>query len=339
MRIVEYIKDKVVPIFLYIVLTITVFLLLLAFSVHYVLLIYIPFIIIFVGLLILLYDFFRKNRFYNTTSKILDELDKKYLITEIINEPNFLEGKILTDYLYDIDKSMNENVKKYKSSNEEFKEYMELWCHEVKTPIATSKMILENNKNEINDSVFEELTRIDNYVEQILYYARSETVEKDYIIKKVELKEIIDTIIKRNKKDLIGKKIKIEINDINESVNSDSKWLEFIINQIINNSIKYSKDKECYIKITTRKNKNNLFLDIEDNGIGIPQSEINNVFDKSYTGSNGRKKYNSTGIGLYLCKKLCLKLGHNIYIKSEENKSTTVTIDFPIGSLTDDIIN
>ncbi len=109
--------------------------------------------------------------------------------------------------------------------------------------------------------------------------------------------------------------------------------MEFIINQIIINSIKYSKEKDAYIKVSYKNNKNNVMLFIEDNGIGIDSTEIEKVFNKGFTGTNGRKKYNSTGIGLYLCKKLCDKLGHNITISSKINEKTTVTIIFPNNSL------
>jgi len=333
MKIIDYIKDIAVNIFAFIILNIIIILLLYAFDVNFILIIYIPSTIIIFGLLIFLYEYFRRFKFYNNINKTIEELDQKYLINEIITEPNFLEGKLLYDYLYEIDKSYHENVNLYKMSYLEFREYMELWCHEIKTPIATSKLILENNHSELNNSINEEIVKIDNYIEQILYYARSENVEKDYIIKKINLKELVETVIKRNKKDLINKKIKIELNNLDIEVNSDSKWLEFIINQIINNSIKYINELPT-IKISARINKNNIFLDIEDNGIGIESSEVEKVFDKSFTGTNGRMLYNSTGMGLYLCKKLCLKLGHNIFIKSVENKNTTVTIAFPNSSLT-----
>lgn len=333
MKLLDYIKDKHIEIFLFVILNIMNTLLLYSFEVNIILIIYIPIITIMFGLLIMFYDYFKKYKFYYIINKTLNELDQKFLINEIITEPNFLEGKLLYDYLYEIDKSFHENVNIYKTSYLEFREYMELWCHEIKTPIATSKLILENNKSELNNSINEEIIKIDDYIEQILYYARSENVEKDYIIKKVNLKEIVETVIKRNKKDLINKKIKIELNNLDVEVNSDSKWLEFIINQIINNSIKYIKELPT-IKISSRINKNNIFLDIEDNGIGIVSSEIDKVFNKTFTGTNGRMLYNSTGMGLYLAKKLCLKLGHNIYIKSTQNKSTTVTIEFPNSSLT-----
>ncbi|MDD3241921.1 MAG: sensor histidine kinase [Bacilli bacterium] len=331
MRLRDYLNDKVLEIFLDIIFIIFVFLVLIAFDTN----LYLIFIIIFVALIIgtlkLFYDFQRRANFYNETTKILNNLDQKYLITEIINNGSFLDSKILVDYLYEIDKSMNEKLKDYRINNEDFVEYIELWCHEIKTPIATIKMLIENNKIKISDSLIEEIDRIDNYVEQVLYYSRSNNVEKDYIIKKTNLKTVVETVIKRNKKDLINNKIKIDINDLDVYINSDKKWLEFIINQIINNSIKY-KSENPIIKIYKKINKDNIELRIEDNGIGIKEEDISKVFDKGFTGENGRILSKSTGIGLYLCKKLSLKLGHDIKISS--NNNTVVTIIFPIGSNT-----
>lgn len=333
MRISEYLKDKIISIIIYILLFILTTSLLIVFKSHIVLLIYIPSILVVLGLTMINHDYYKRKGFYDNFSRILDELDKKYLIAEIVKEPNFLEGKIIYDYLYDINKSMIEEINEYKYITEDFKEYIELWCHEIKTPLATSEMIVENNRNDITNSIEEELNKIDNYIEQILYYARSENVEKDYIIKETNIKNIIDKVIMRNKKDLISKKIKLELTEIDVNIFSDSKWLEFILNQIVINSIKYSKDLPI-IKISTKQNKDSVELYIEDNGIGIIDSEIAKVFSKGFTGINGRNKYKSTGIGLYLCNKLCNKLDHKILIESIVNQSTIVKIIFPLSSLT-----
>ena len=168
-----------------------------------------------------------------------------------------------------------------------------------------------------------------------MYYVRSNKVEKDYIIKKTNLRKVIDNVITKNKKDLINKKIKIDIK-VKDYVYSDSKWLEFIINQIIINSIKYTKENPEII-IKQIKTKENVILSIKDNGIGIKKEEQNKVFNKGFTGTNGRKNNNSTGIGLYLVKKLTEKLGHNIKIISKENIGTEVQIIFPVNSLTNNL--
>jgi hypothetical protein len=278
----------------------------------------------------LIHDYLKRKKFYDYINKKLNELDQKYLISELIKDPNFLDANILSDYLYEVNKSYIENLNKYKYSLDEFKEYIELWCHEIKTPITTSKLITEMA---IAKKVEKEINLIDFYVEQVLFYARSGNPEKDYLINKVNLKNAIDNVIKKNQKSLISKKIKIKTFKDDIFIESDVKWLEFIINQIIVNSIKYSKDNNPKIEIEYKLNKNNVILTIMDNGIGIPNNEISRVFDKGFTGTNGRSKYNSTGIGLYLCKKLCNKLGHDISINSKENEYTKITLVFPISSL------
>ena len=128
----------------------------------------------------------------------LEELEDKYLITEIVKSPNFIEGKILKNSLEQINKSMIENVNKYKYMLEDYKEYIELWIHEIKMPIATSKMVIENNKNEVTKSIDEEIEKIENYIEQALFYARSSNVEKDYYIRKTNLQDIVNESIKKN---------------------------------------------------------------------------------------------------------------------------------------------
>ena len=278
-------------------------------------------------------EYFKRKKFYDNLLKILEELDEKYLITEIIKTPNFLEGQILKNSLEQIDKSMLENVNKYKYMTEDYKEYIELWIHEIKIPIATSKMVIENNKNAITKSIDEELDKVENYIEQALFYARSNTVEKDYYIRKVVLKEIVNESIKKNKSSLIQEKISIDIHDLEIEVNTDNKWIVFILNQIIQNSIKYRKKENSVMEIYANQGKENVILYIKDNGIGIKQGEIIRVFEKGFTGTNGRlSNKKSTGIGLYLCKKLCNKLGIGIELNSVQNEGTEVKLVFPKDS-------
>ena len=152
---------------------------------------------------------------------------------------------------------------------------------------------------------------------------------KDYIIKKVELEPLVKKVIKRNQRDFISKRISLELKDLEQVVYSDSKWIEFILNQIIVNAIKYSKGNNDKIEIESQKQNNSVILSIKDYGVGINEKDIGRVFEKGFTGENGRKFGKSTGIGLYLCKKLCEKLGLGLYIDSKENYGTKVTIIFP----------
>ena len=328
-----FLKEKAITILLLLFGIITIEIFLMAYNVGMFIKIYIPLIIMGLYVVSIAIEYFKKKKFYDNLSNMLEELDEKYLITEIIKNPNFLEGQILKNSLEQIDKSMLENVNKYKYMTEDYKEYIELWIHEIKIPIATSKMVIENNKNAITKSIDEELDKVENYIEQALFYARSNTVEKDYYIRKVVLKEIVNESIKKNKSSLIQEKISINIHNLDIEVNTDNKWIVFILNQIIQNSIKYRKKEKSIIEIYANQGKENVILYIKDNGIGIKQGEITRVFEKGFTGTNGRlSNKKSTGIGLYLCKKLCNKLGIGIELNSVQNEGTEVKLVFPKDS-------
>ena len=330
----NFIKEKIINILLLLFVTLTIEVFLIIYPIATFIRIYILVVIIasyFIGILI---EYYTKNKFYKKFINILNELEEKYLINELINSPSFLEGRILKESLNEIDKSMIENINKYKYFQEEYKEYIELWIHEIKLPIAVSKMVIENNKNDATKSINEELNKVENYIEQALFYARSNTVEKDYYIRKSNLKEIVNESIRKNKNSLIQEKVNLNLHDLEKEVYTDSKWLVFILNQIIQNSVKYmKKDNKKDIEIYSINGKENVILYIRDNGIGIKKGEITRVFEKGFTGTNGRKSNKkSTGIGLYLCKKLCDKLGINIILNSKENDGTKIKLVFPKSS-------
>ena len=245
---------------------------------------------------------------------------------------DFLIAEEINKIIKALSRDMHENVKHYREIQEEYREYIETWVHEIKTPIASARLILENDEGYINKSVLEEIEKVEGFIEQVLFYARSSTVERDYIIKKIPLKNSINSVIRKNANILIEKRVKIQLEDIEKKVYCDSKWIEFILQQIISNSVKYMDKDEKYIKIRCLEKDKNIILKILDNGIGISEKSIEKVFEKGYTGENGRKYNNSTGMGLYLCKKLCLKLGLGISIKSKLGVGTEVTIVFPINN-------
>lgn len=332
MKFRDYLKDKLLYVILLIACILSVEILLIP-IINYV---YIKIYVVIVPLILFLIPFFieyyKKKEYYSEIKARANELEEKYLITELLPKADFIEAKLNKDLILDIGKSMLENVNKYKYIQEDYKEYIELWIHEIKIPIATSKMIVENNKSEVTKSIDEELDKIENYIEQALYYARSNTVEKDYIIKKNILKDIVNSTIVKNKTTLIQNNVKIEMDNLEEEVYTDSKWCIFILSQIIQNSIKYSKEQNKEIKLYAENKKENVILYIKDNGIGIDKAEIGRVFEKGFTGTNGRQEKKSTGIGLYLCKKLCDKLCIGLEIASEKNIGTEVKLVFPKNS-------
>lgn len=332
MKLIEYIKEKFVFMVINIVMTLSGVVILKALKVD-------TYAIVFISILNLIgvfscyiYDYFNRKKYYDNLFKNLDGLDKKYFIAEILESGDFIESNIIYSVLEECTKSMKDEVADLKRNINDYKEYIETWVHEIKTPIASARLILENDEGYINKSVLEEIEKVEGFIEQVLFYARSSTVERDYIIKKIPLKNSINSVIRKNANILIEKRVKIQLEDIEKKVYCDNKWIEFILQQIISNSVKYMDKDEKYIKIRCLEKDKNIILKILDNGIGISEKSIEKVFEKGYTGENGRKYNNSTGMGLYLCKKLCLKLGLGISIKSKLGVGTEVTIVFPINN-------
>lgn len=275
-------------------------------------------------------DYLKRRNFYKNLLFCMRAMDKLYLLSEMVSPPGFYEGNILYEALKLSNKAMNDQIAVYKNSMEEYREYIESWVHEIKTPIASGMLIVENNQSNAVKSIGEEIEKIDAFVEQALFYSRSSGVEKDYIIKEQSLRELVLSAVRRNSKALIQNKVLVEVEDFDFTVYTDSKWIDFILNQIISNSVKY-KSENPKIKFGAERIDTNVSLFIEDNGIGISQKDVGRVFEKGFTGENGRKFKKSTGIGLYLCKKLCGKLGLSISISSKEGEWTLVGIVFPMG--------
>lgn len=284
--------------------------------------------IILFDVIVLTIEYIQKRNFYNNLNSLLESVDRKYLISEIIEEPDFLEGKLLTDLLKQASKSMNDEIAKHKIAEQEYRDYIETWIHEVKIPIACIGLICENNRNDITKSIIDETEKINTFAEQALYYARSTAVEKDYFIRKVNLDSLVKTVIRKYSKQLIQSKAEIKMDNLNIDVFSDSKWLNFILGQIISNSIKYKKDF-LILSFGAEESDTQIVLSVSDNGIGIPAKDLPRVFEKGFTGEIGRRYAKSTGIGLYLCKKLCKKMHLGIKIHSQPGKGTTVYIIFP----------
>ena len=256
----NFLKDKLLTIILLIFGIITIEIVLAIYPIGNLLKIYVPITILGLYAIAITIEYVTKKKFYKQVFITLDELDEKYLLTELIKTPSFMEGKILKEVLEQTDKSMLENVNQYKYITEDYKEYIELWIHEIKLPIAASKLIIENNKMLATKSIDEELDKVEDYIEQALFYARSNTVEKDYYIKKSLLKDMVNESIKKNKNILIQEKVTMNLHDLEVSVNTDSKWIVFILNQLIQNSVKYKNKKESQkLKYMQNKKKKKLF--------------------------------------------------------------------------------
>lgn len=333
MNIGTYIKEKKENIILFIILVIILLFLLDLFGVNK----YLTIMILSLLSIYFIVDFFtfylKRKKYYDNFLNNLNLLDKKYLILETLEEPEFLDGKVFYDALYKIDKSMMENINNYRNETEDFKEYVEMWIHEIKIPIAGLMLMYHNNKT-VNKNFLDQLNSLDNLTDQILYYVRSNYAEKDFLIKEASMDKIINEVLLKNKDSILENHIDVTVDVKNIKVLTDSKWLVFILNQIINNSIKYcDNNRKSYIMFYIEDNEKETTLHIKDNGIGVNASDLKHVFDKSFTGENGRKMRNSTGFGLYISQKLIEKLGHKISATSEENKYFEIAITFGKNNL------
>ena len=245
----------------------------------------------------------------------------------------FLEENILND-LEDLPKSLDIRIDYYhkiieklaqenRQKNTDMVDYYSMWVHQIKTPIAAMNFLLDNE--EVNQKILQqELFKIERYVEMVLTYIRLDSISSDYVITKINLDEVVKDSVKKYATIFINKKIKLNYVSHETMVISDKKWLSFAFEQILGNSVKYSS-VGGEITIETYENK----LVIEDNGIGIKEEDLPRIFEKGFTGFNGRYEKKSSGLGLYLCKKTLDKLGHHIEISSKVGEGTRIEITFP----------
>lgn len=267
----------------------------------------------------------RKKRLERLLS-LAEDLEEKYLIPEIIQKPAEAEEEVWHRLLKMAGRSMLEQIGEVKRERKEYREYIEQWIHEIKTPITAMQLLCENHRSDFTREILGELEKVSRYTEQTLYYARSGHTEKDYSVKPVCMEQVIHQSVTDNKYLLLKNQVSVEVGEFPYRVYSDEKWLRFILNQLIVNAVKY-KSSEPVLKFSGEEAGDTVRLRVEDNGIGIDPQDLPRIFDKGFTGKNGRKVQNSTGLGLYLCRRLCEKLGMGIEAEPLE-KGTVFILSF-----------
>ena len=258
-----------------------------------------------------------------------DGLEEAYLLPEVIPLPERAGDRVFYQLLKLAEKSMLEKIGQVQRERQEYKEYIEQWVHEVKTPITAMKLLCENHPSDLTRELLAEAETIHRLTEQALYYARSEHTEKDYTIREIRLSDVIHGAIADNKYLLRNNHVAVAQEDDGTVAYLDDKWVRFLLSQIISNAVKYRTERPL-LRFSTAREQNQVILSVEDNGIGIPQSDLPRVFEKGFTGQNGRTVPGATGIGLYLCKRLCDKLGIGLSVSSQ-GRGTRVSLLFPIN--------
>lgn len=332
MKLLEYLKDRIMMLILQALLMIGsfVFLKICGLKRNQLFIIYMFWIVILV--VYLLQEWVRRRQFFKEIFRTLEGMDKPYLISEVLPFSHKLEDHLYGEILRISNKSVVDTVHHLEREQAEYKEFIENWIHEVKAPVTAMNLICDNVKNEETRKLKTQLSLLENDVEKALFYARSDTVYQDYLIRKVGLAPVIYDVIGKNQMYLRMNQMQIEVQVEDTEVYCDDKWLAFILNQLVLNAVKYRREKDCRIVFSVSRESSRTVLIVEDNGIGIKEGELSRVFQKGFTGTNGRKNSQSTGIGLYLCQKLCRKLGMGIGIESEEGAYTRVSLVFPDGS-------
>ena len=266
--------------------------------------------------------------------KLLDmagQLSERYLISEVMELPEQAEDQVYYQLLKMAGKSMLEQIGEVRRERLEYKEYIEQWIHEIKTPITAMKLLCENHRMDWTKELLLELEKTNRFTEQALYYARSEHTEKDYSVREMSLSQVVHQAIADNKYLLLQSGVRLEVEKWRIRVYSDEKWVRFILNQLIANVVKY-RSGQPVLRFSTRRQQDQVLLVVEDNGIGISSADLPRIFEKGFTGQNGRMVQQSTGIGLYLCKRLCDKLGIGIAAESS-GRGTAISLAFHINCL------
>lgn len=275
---------------------------------------------VFLGFVFIIFDFIA----YRKKHKNLDIIKKN--IDDILGDLPLTDDLIELDYQKIIKESYYNKIKvveKFDIRQTEMLDYYTLWAHQIKTPIAAMKLLLQTEYRD-NKELSEQLFKIEQYVEMVLWYLKIEDITKDLVLEKCDLSEIIKQAVRKYANVFIRKHIILELKDIGCIVLTDEKWLLFVIEQILSNSLKYTNKGKIIISMSKNKEKT---LIIEDTGIGIAKEDLPRVCEKGFTGYNGRMDKKATGIGLYLCNKILSKLSHNINIESEIDIGTRIEIN------------
>ena len=318
-------------------------------------------------------DYQRKRSFYRELERCARQEGDALWMTELVRCPDFAEGKIAWEALRAISKAANDDVAGYRRQVEEYREYIETWVHEAKSPLAAAHLMLENLEDAAEaeggfpeaggvaegtaagamegsadegsadtaapipygklEALGDELRRVEGYIEQALFYARSETLDRDYLIRKYSLKALVSDAIKANAPALIAAHVMPICRNLDFEVFTDEKWIEFILGQIIQNSVKYADDEMPRIEFDARmlgegRADEAIELTVRDNGCGVSEADVPRVFDMGFTGENGRCGKRSTGIGLYLVKRLCDKMGVSVATASRIGEGFEIRLRF-----------
>lgn len=259
---------------------------------------------------------------------ILEGLDQKHLFAECLPRPETARERALFGLMRRAGKGAVEAVSDARAAQREYREYIESWVHEIKTPITAARLICRGADSVLRRKLIAELSQIENHVERALFYARAESPEQDFLIRQTSLETIAAETIEQHRSLLIQSGVRIETQGLEQTVYTDGKWACFLLGQLLQNAVRY-RNPEPVIVLAAKPLGRQVQLTVSDNGLGIPAQELPRIFDRGFTGSNGRARGGSTGMGLYLCRKLAAMLEIRLEARSLEGQGTSVILTFP----------
>ena len=276
-----------------------------------------------------LMDWYRKKKYFKIITERVKDLKEPWLIAELLPVSYTIEDEIYQELLRKVGSSAIEEIHKIEDEQKEYEDYIEQWIHEVKTPITSIHLMLENRISEnpgLKRDLNVELSRLENDVELALYYARSEQIYRDYLIQKLNVRKVLLKVVNKNRTVIMNSSVAIDL-DCDEALYAygDEKWLVFMLTQVLLNAIKYKTEADAKVVMRAKRDNKRIVLNIIDNGKGIKKEELPRIFDKGFTGSNGRDNEKSTGMGLYLVHKLCEKLEIDIKADSVYGEFTEIS--------------
>lgn len=274
---------------------------------------------ILLSVVVLSIHFFFYKKKHTDCTKLLPNI--QFLINEI-PAPKTLMERDLQEMLREMEHIVEADLTNWQAERSESMDYYSTWVHQIKTPISVMKMTLESEDTDEHRELLAELFRIEQYVEMVLSYLRLGSESTDYIIKEHNLDSIIKQAIHKYAPQFVYHKVRLNYIPVEVQVLTDEKWLSFIIEQVLSNSIKYTPKGAVTITVTENK-----VLKIADTGIGIAPEDLPRIFEKGFTGYNGHSDKKSSGLGLYLCKRAAEHLSHKISADSIPSQGTTISID------------
>lgn len=283
-------------------------------------------------------NYLRTRSWYRQFAQIARARDEALELVSSLPEPDAPEALVAYEALEAVASQANARISDLRLREREHREYVESWVHEIKTPLAAVDLMVENLDDSRLAPLSHELDRVGSYVEQALYFARSSSVEADYLVRSCQLDQLVRDVVKSRAHQLVGAHVAVGMDGLDHTVFADAKWMRFVLGQIVDNAVRYRRDEGARIDFTARvadegKADERVVLSVRDNGCGISAADVGRVFEKGFTGANGRRHAKSTGIGLYLVRSLCEKMGLAVRIASVADAWTCVDIVFPTNRM------